>query len=201
MKHFHIRFLRPALMLCLAFVVCVSGSTGVAAKKIKKKQKKNVAVGVAEISAQDVFLGNNMTIYSTMMYTNYELKLLTCIIQTEAGNQPYKGMVGVGNVVLNRVDSPNYASTIKGVIYQKSQFSPVDNGSMAKALRNYSKMSAQTKRCQKAARAALAGENYVGDRTGFCTPEAYEKICYQYAQPDSVLKIGGHIFWKSKSAE
>lgn len=60
------------------------------------------------------------------------LKLLAQIINAEAGNQPYKGKIAVGNVIMNRVNSPDFPKTIKEVIYQKGQFSPVANGSINK---------------------------------------------------------------------
>ena len=37
-------------------------------------------------------------------------------------------MVAVAAVVLNRIDSPNFPSTIPGVIYQKGAFTAVDDG-------------------------------------------------------------------------
>lgn len=61
-----------------------------------------------------------------------ELYLLAKIINAEAGNQPYEGMIAVGNVVMNRVESSKFPDTIRKVIYQKGQFSPVANGAINK---------------------------------------------------------------------
>lgn len=65
-------------------------------------------------------------------YTENDLDLLARLIQAEAGNQPYNAMVGVGAVVVNRVQNPLYPGTISGVIYEVSggyhQFTPVVNG-------------------------------------------------------------------------
>ena len=54
--------------------------------------------------------------------------LLARAIYGEARGEPYTGMVAVGAVILNRVDSPNFPSTVAGVIYQKGAFDAVDDG-------------------------------------------------------------------------
>lgn len=54
-------------------------------------------------------------------YTKKDVKLLACLIYTEAGNQSYKGKVAVGNVILNRVNnrsSFNHVNTIKEVKFE-----------------------------------------------------------------------------------
>lgn len=58
--------------------------------------------------------------------------LLAQIINAEAGTQSYEGKLAVGTVVMNRVESDNFPNTIRKVIYQKGQFSPVRNGSINK---------------------------------------------------------------------
>lgn len=55
---------------------------------------------------------------------------MASIINCEAGSEPYQGKVAVGIVVMNRVSSKSFPNSIKGVIYQKGQFSPVRNGSL-----------------------------------------------------------------------
>lgn len=57
-----------------------------------------------------------------------ELNLLARLIAAEAGNEPYEGQVAVGAVVLNRVRSPLFPSTISGVIYEPWAFESVSNG-------------------------------------------------------------------------
>ena len=54
--------------------------------------------------------------------------LLARCIYGEARGEPYTGMVAVGAVILNRVDSPNFPSTVAGVIYQKGAFDAVADG-------------------------------------------------------------------------
>ena len=54
---------------------------------------------------------------------NDELMLLAKLIYLENGNNTDLAQLLTGNVVLNRVASSKYPNTIKGVIYQKGQYS------------------------------------------------------------------------------
>lgn len=49
--------------------------------------------------------------------------ILACAMYWEARGEKEKGMVYVGNVILNRSEHDNYPSKIKNVVYQKAQFS------------------------------------------------------------------------------
>lgn len=55
---------------------------------------------------------------------------LSRIIYSESGNQSLDGKIAVGNVVMNRLESPLFPNTIKGVLFQKNQFSPAMSGSI-----------------------------------------------------------------------
>ena len=57
---------------------------------------------------------------------------LSHIINAESGNQPLEGMIAVGNVVMNRVNDPQFPNTVYDVLHQKNQFSPVANGTIKK---------------------------------------------------------------------
>jgi N-acetylmuramoyl-L-alanine amidase len=61
---------------------------------------------------------------------NKDINLLAHIINAEAGNQPYNGKLAVGTVIMNRVESTEFPDSIKDVIYQRGQFSPVSNGTI-----------------------------------------------------------------------
>lgn len=56
------------------------------------------------------------------------LNLLARVIHGESRGEPYTGMVAVGAVVLNRVDSSKFPGTIAGVIYQQGAFDAVKDG-------------------------------------------------------------------------
>lgn len=99
-------------------------------------------------------------IVETTKYTKAELRLLSALIYCEAQGENYRGKIAVGIVVMNRVRSKLYPDTLKDVIYQKYQFSPVSTGSLKKALSEYDKgnfTSAAEIDSIKAAKIALNG--------------------------------------------
>lgn len=57
-----------------------------------------------------------------------DLSLLARLVEAEAGGEPYVGKVAVAAVVLNRVRSSRFPNTVRAVIYQAGQFTPVSNG-------------------------------------------------------------------------
>ena len=65
---------------------------------------------------------------SANTYDEEDLYWLSRIIFAEAGNQPMAGRVAVGTVILNRVVSERFPNTVKEVIFEPNQFSPVNNG-------------------------------------------------------------------------
>lgn len=60
------------------------------------------------------------------------LELLAICVQAEAGNQPLNGRRMVVDVILNRVDDPDWPDTIEGVITQRNQFTSYWDGGMEK---------------------------------------------------------------------
>ncbi len=73
------------------------------------------------------------------------------IVQAESGGCDIVGKILVANVILNRVESDEFPDSIYGVVYQKSQFSPVIDGSI-----NRCKVSDETR---EAVNRALHGED------------------------------------------
>lgn len=54
-----------------------------------------------------------------------DFDLLVRLVAAEAGGEPYNGQVAVAAVVLNRMRSYKFPNTVRGVVYQKNQFSSV----------------------------------------------------------------------------
>ncbi|MCD7832657.1 MAG: cell wall hydrolase [Lachnospiraceae bacterium] len=104
--------------------------------------------------------------------------LLAALIYCEAGNQSYDGMVAVGAVVMNRVNSSSFPNTISEVIYQSGQFSPASSGALATALAN-----GVPSTCYTAAAAAIAGEDPTGGALYFNTTA------------NKGIQIGDHWFY------
>lgn len=109
-----------------------------------------------------------------------DVTLLAAIIQCEAGNEVYEGQLAVGAIVMNRVRSGGYPSTVHDVIYQKSQFPPAGAGSVANVAAKGPKQS-----CLQAAQEALNGT----DNTGGAT-------CFRRASSGHAgVVIGNHVFY------
>ena len=127
-------------------------------------------------------------------YTDEDLKLLACLVHSEAGNQSYEGKLAVANVVLNRIKSKTYPGTIEEVINQPGQFTVASSGSLAKQLANYENYSSDSQLLSiKAARAALEGANNIGSRLYFHTYKSAVKKGYD-SKPNCV-KLQDHLFW------
>ena len=116
---------------------------------------------------------------SSSTASSSDRELLAGLIYCEAGNQSWDGKVAVGAVVLNRVASSSFASTIKGVIYESGQFSPAGSGWLDSVIAS----GAIPSSCYDAADAALAGENPIGSAMYFNTGSGRG------------IKIGAHQFY------
>jgi N-acetylmuramoyl-L-alanine amidase len=64
--------------------------------------------------------------------TAKEKDLMARLVRAEAESEIYAGKVAVAVVVLNRVDSEDFPDTVKEVINQPGQFTPVSNGEITK---------------------------------------------------------------------
>lgn len=108
------------------------------------------------------------------------LKVLATIIWCEARGESYDGQLAVGSVIMNRVRSGAYPSTVYDVVFASGQFSPVKTGSFQRA---YENGSANAKAYQ-AAEEVLNGYTNVGDMTHF----------RRKGNRDGYI-IGNHVFY------
>lgn len=136
------------------------------------EQEKALSAAAAQATWRDI---------SEVTFADGDKKLLANIIYCEAGAEPYAGKLAVGAVVINRVLSSKYPDTVVGVIYQKSQFSPVRSGRLELALAA-DKANAD---CYKAAEEAMSGVTNVGNCLYFRTP----------IDGLTGIVIGGHVFY------
>ena len=120
------------------------------------------------------------SVLETAGATEDDLYLLANIIYCEAGGESYEGKVAVGSVVMNRVQDAGYPNTIREVIYDAGQFSPVRNGSLKRAL----KKNRADESCYQAALDALNGSRPVGG----C-------LYFRRANGRSGLILGHHVFY------
>jgi spore germination cell wall hydrolase CwlJ-like protein len=151
--------------------------------ELLKLQAEERAKKETEIKKQD-----------SVSYSQEDLKLLACLVHSEAGTQSYEGKLAVANVVLNRVKSSKYGGSIKSVIYQPGQFSVANSGSLAKQLSNYDNYRSNSQQLSvKAAKAALEGSNNIGSRLYFHSYKA--AVRKGYDKKKTSVKLGDHLFW------
>jgi len=79
---------------------------------------------------QDIVLKQVEPAVNGRAYNEDDLYWLSHAIFAEAGNQPMKGRIAVGTVILNRVADPTFPNTVEEVVFQPNQFSPVANGTI-----------------------------------------------------------------------
>lgn len=117
-----------------------------------------------------------------------DTRLLEKIVMAEAGGEPYEGQVAVANVVLNRVSSRRFPNTIRGVIFQRGQFSPVGTGRIYKV--------SPSKSVKNAVRAALNGEQAVPSGTLYFLNKNTANDLTIPKTKTFVKRIGNHWFYK-----
>lgn len=81
----------------------------------------------------DLYSGSGSIISGDEYYSSDEVYWLSRIISAEAKGEPMNGKIMVGNVILNRVESENFPSTIYDVIFDDKfgvQFTPAVDGSL-----------------------------------------------------------------------
>lgn len=122
-------------------------------------------------------------------FTERDLNCLAEAIYHEARGESVKGQAAVAEVVLNRVDSNRFASSVCGVVNQPKQFSYTIGG--PKPIRNKSAYM----RARDIARQALTGAPRVltGGATYFHTPAVNPSWSHRFQR---TVRIGQHIFYR-----
>lgn len=127
---------------------------------------------------------------------NFDMEMLYWlpqIIHAEAYQQPMAGLIGVGNVVMNRMESEKFPDSITNVIFDHEhviQFEPVQNGSIK---------AEPDERAYVAACLCLEGYNTVGDSLFFVNP-AFGSYWFD-TDLELTYVIGNHNFYKYKDTE
>ena len=114
---------------------------------------------------------------------NNDVYLLARLVYGEARGEPYKGMVAVAAVVLNRVEDSRFPNSIAKVIYQAGAFSVVDDGQI-----NLS----PNQQSLDAARDALNGWDPSGGAVFYYAPSKTNST-WMRSRP-VIVTIGDHVF-------
>ncbi|WP_418041800.1 cell wall hydrolase [Paenibacillus xylanilyticus] len=111
------------------------------------------------------------------------LRQLAKLIHGEARGESFEGQVAVGAVVLNRVQSSAFPSSIPQVIFQKGQFTAIDDGQFN---------TKPTATSYKAARKALNGVDPTNGALYYYNPKIATSL-WSKSRP-TLLTIGQHDF-------
>ena len=133
-------------------------------------------------------------------YNKEDLDLLAGLVYAEAAGESHLGQVAVAASVLNRVTSPKYPNTLRGVIMQTVQvggvdyyqYSPVLDGRIWELDPN-SQPEAYAASLE-AIYSALGGQDPSQGATGFYNPSKVSPTSWVTTQPPTV-KIGNHQFF------
>lgn len=144
-----------------------------------------------DASTRSVLVSESQTAFVSgdNFYNSNDLYWLARIINAEAEGEPFLGKIAVGNVVINRKNSPSYPNSIYGVIFDRkhgTQFSPVSIGTI------YKTPSAES---VLAAKICLEGYSLSEDILFFVNPRYATSNWIERTRP-YVFTIGGHKFYK-----
>jgi N-acetylmuramoyl-L-alanine amidase len=122
-------------------------------------------------------------------YSAADLDLFARLVHAEASGESFTGQVAVAASVLNRVKSPLYPNTLRGVIYQVvngfHQYSPVKDGRINLPANDSARRAVQE---------ALGGADPSRGATGFYNPR---KTSNQWVRNQPVTTvIGNHVFFR-----
>ncbi|MBQ7715611.1 MAG: cell wall hydrolase [Clostridia bacterium] len=150
------------------------------------------AVGMTDEFDGDAFFlsGNAGAIESADgFYNGEDLYWLSRIISAESRSEALIGKIAVGNVVLNRVTSPDFPNDIYGVIFDRRfgtvQFSPVSVGSI------YNEPDGES---VAAAKLCLEGASVSDSILFFMNPDA-ASTSWISDNREAVVTIGNHTFY------
>lgn len=123
-------------------------------------------------------------------YTQRDVECMERAIFFEANRSSREGMIAVGTVVMNRVESDEFPNTVCGVVGQKNQFAPgvLTRPMNSKALPDV----------REAARAVLNGERQAGVQNArFFHTAGYS---FPYDNMHYVLVAGGNAFYEKRKS-
>lgn len=136
-------------------------------------------------NSQDKYRTPEHTQRGSYSLTDEEIKLMACVLTLECGNQSYEGQLAVANLILNRLDTGAWGSSVKNVLYAQNQFSVVNTVAFENCMKNGPQAS-----CVKAVKQAAKGDNNIGSYLSYRATYSVNVNSYS----DCII-IGDHIFF------
>lgn len=160
----------------------IAGSYGISPEELRK---------LNDLDSDVITAGQRLTVPfdylklypAGVRLSNPEVEWLAQMIHAEARGEPYLGQVAVGAVIINRILSPEFPNTLRGVLFQRNAFQPIRNGSFY--------MTANES-ARKAALEALNGHDPTAGALFFFNPRQSTDR-FMHSRP-AVTTIGQHRF-------
>ncbi len=150
-----------ALVVCMTFGTAVSAQAGFEPNTDYSAAMVQAALNADHEAGRAAEQDRNEKIESLGLdvdiFSYDEMLLLAQLIQTEAGSAwlPQEWRMAVGEVVLNRIDSPEFPNSMEEVIFQPGQYSA--------ACEDWFSVLVPYDYCLTAAVSILSGERILGD--------------------------------------
>jgi spore germination cell wall hydrolase CwlJ-like protein len=178
------RFIPQIISLICVFII-IAGVTG---------------AKLAELKTESIYRGLGMA-DATAAERTRQLECLALNIYREAGYEPFEGKVGVAQVTLNRVTSPDFPNDVCQVVYQK-------NVVYQRVICQFSWYCDRVHRNRPVNPSAYQESMDVAKKVlleGFRLPGLTDALYYHadYVSPgwrnkEKIVKIGAHIFYRPK---
>ena len=154
-------------------------------KQVKETITKKKETTTTKKSTTTNQASNNNPIKGSLDFDSNDALMLHKIAVAEAGGESVEGMALVMLVVLNRVYDDEFPDTIYGVLHQKNQFTPMVDGSYAKAQPN--------EKSHKAMELVISGWN---ESKGALYFESCRGSSWQSRNLTYLFEEGGHRYYK-----
>ncbi|MDN4592614.1 cell wall hydrolase [Polycladomyces subterraneus] len=112
-----------------------------------------------------------------------DIRWMERVVYSEARGEPFQGQVAVAAVLLNRLESPHFPSTIRGIIFQRNAFTAVQDGQIWLKPDNEARLAVMK---------ALKGYDPTGGALYYYNPEI-ATAAWSKKRP-VIKRIGNHVF-------
>lgn len=139
------------------------------------------------LSSDRIYVGQNLLVpTATAGLSQDDIWLMAKMIHAEARGESDMGQLAVGAVIMNRMKSDLFPNTMSGVLYQKNQFTAVQDGQFHSLNPD--------QRAMDAAQKAALGQDPTGGALFYWNPKKANNAWLN--QKPILVTIGNHVFAK-----